>query len=185
MGLDCYTCHGDVSLDHTKDTSQIWLSKKRRDDALAVTSICAQCHLRGAVARSTGRAYPNNFIAGDNLFLDYSADFVKADDGSLNPGDRHVWRNVRDVTGNASGTTCLSCHSVHGNSSAKHRRNLLRLPQCGRAEEEGQELSDIEHALRVLTGNGSLDNGTSSFRGCTLPCHWLCWNALLELFRGR
>ena len=47
FGLDCYTCHGNVNLEHTNDTSLIWLSKKRRSDAKAVTAICAQCHLRG------------------------------------------------------------------------------------------------------------------------------------------
>src|SRR5262245_54595568 len=41
-GLDCYTCHGDVDMKHTSDTSLVWLSKKRRSDVLAVTSICAQ-----------------------------------------------------------------------------------------------------------------------------------------------
>jgi len=97
FGLDCYACHGDVTLEHTKNTSLIWLSKKRRDDARAITSICAQCHLRLGKSRSTGLPYPNNFIAGDNLFQDYEVDFAKADDESLNPGDRHILRNVRDV----------------------------------------------------------------------------------------
>ncbi len=121
FGLDCYTCHGDVTLEHTKDISLIWLSKKRTDDRQAVTSICAQCHLRLGKSRSTGLPYPNNFIAGDNLFQDYEVDFSKADDESLNPGDRHVLRNVRDVVlrGKQS-TTCLTCHQVHVNSTARH-----------------------------------------------------------------
>jgi predicted CXXCH cytochrome family protein len=129
-GLDCSTCHGDVSLDHTKDTSLIWLSKKRRNDAKAVTSICAQCHLRGGKSKSTGLPYANNFIAGDNLFQDYTADFARADDESLNPGDRHVWRNVREVVLYGVATpTCLSCHDVHNSSSVKHRR-LPRTAMC-------------------------------------------------------
>src|SRR5262245_9141817 len=33
FALDCYACHGDASLEHTKDTSLILLSKKRRNDA--------------------------------------------------------------------------------------------------------------------------------------------------------
>src|SRR5262245_17763445 len=45
FGLDCYTCHGVVDLEHTADTAKMWLSKKRRDDVKAITSICAQCHL--------------------------------------------------------------------------------------------------------------------------------------------
>lgn len=121
FGLDCYTCHGVVDLEHTADTARMWLSKKRRDDSKAIVSICAQCHLRGGRSRSTGLPYANNFMAGDNLFKDYAADFAKADDAALNPGDRHVWRNVRDVAVNGSDATCLSCHRVHANSSAKHR----------------------------------------------------------------
>ena len=124
FGLDCYTCHGVVDLEHTADTAKMWLSKKRRDDAKAITSICAQCHLREGKSRSTGLPYPNNFVAGDNLFNDYEVDFAKADDETLNPGDRHVLRNVRDVVKNGSDVTCLSCHRVHANSSDKHRRVL-------------------------------------------------------------
>lgn len=122
FGLDCYTCHGDVNLEHTNDTSLIWLSKKRRGDARAVTSICAQCHLRGAKSRSSGLPYPNNFVAGDNVFQDLQADFARAEDETLNPGDRHVWRNVRDVAVNGDERiTCLSCHRVHANSTRPHR----------------------------------------------------------------
>jgi len=124
FGLDCYTCHGVVDLEHTADTAKMWLSKKRRDDTKAITSICAQCHLREGKSRSTGLPYANNFMAGDNLFKDYQVDFSKAEDQALNPGDRHVWRNVRDVVVNGSDVTCLSCHRVHANSSAKHRRVL-------------------------------------------------------------
>lgn len=130
FGLDCYTCHGDVTLDHTKDTSLILLSKKRRHDSRAITSICAQCHLRDGRSRSTGLPYPNNFVAGDNLFQDFAVDFSKAGDESLNAGDRHVLRNVRDVAlyGDES-VTCLTCHQVHTGSSFKHRR-ALRAPIC-------------------------------------------------------
>ena len=124
FGLDCYTCHGVVDLNHSGDISLIFLSKKRRNDARAVTSTCAQCHLRaGAKSRSTGLPYPNNFVAGDNLFQDYEVDFSKADDASLNAGDRHVLRNVRDVVLLGSEfPTCLSCHDLHKQSSLKHHR---------------------------------------------------------------
>ncbi len=135
-GLDCYTCHGVVSLEHTGDTSKIFLSKKRRTDRLAIESTCAQCHLRGAESRSTGLPYPNNFVPGDNLFLDYKADFGKATDPGMNPGDRHVWENVRDVISNGSETTCLSCHRLHADSADKHRRVLTSAicEQCHNAE---------------------------------------------------
>ncbi len=123
FGLDCYTCHGVVDLDHTKDTSLILLSKKRRSDARAITSTCAQCHLRMGKSKSTGLPYPNNFVAGDNLFQDYQVDFSKADDEALNPGDRHIVRNVREVVMyGAEFPTCISCHDLHKQSSFKHRR---------------------------------------------------------------
>lgn len=121
FGLDCYVCHGVVDLNHTHDVSLVWLSKKRRGDAQAITSLCAQCHLRGGLAKSTRLPYPDNFVAGDNLFQDFQVDLSKADDSKLNPGDRHIYRNVRDVAVNGSDTTCLSCHRIHGDGSRKHR----------------------------------------------------------------
>ena len=123
FGIDCYSCHGVVDLNHSSDTSLIFLSKKRRDDARAITSACAQCHIRTGKSRSTGLPYPNNFVAGDNLFQDFEVDLSKADDESLNAGDRHVLRNVRDVALYGSESpTCISCHDVHRQSSLKHRR---------------------------------------------------------------
>jgi predicted CXXCH cytochrome family protein len=143
FGLDCYACHGNVDLNHSKDTSLVLLSKKRRGDAKVVTSICAQCHLRESKSRSTGLPYPNNFVAGDNLFQDLQVDWARADDGKLNAGDRHVWRNVRDVAlyGNES-ITCLSCHQVHGSSSFRHRR-VLRASICAECH-QGEGFKDLE-----------------------------------------
>jgi len=123
FGLDCYTCHGSVDLNHTNDTSLIFLSKKQRSDARAITSTCAQCHLRMGKSRSSGLPYPNNFVAGDNLFKDYEVDFSKADDESLNPGDRHILQNVRDVVVNGTEfPTCIGCHDLHKSNSVKHKR---------------------------------------------------------------
>lgn len=129
-GLDCFTCHGSVDLAHSGDTSLVWLSKKKRSDKLAITSICAQCHLRDGKSISTGLPYPNSFVPGDNLFRDFKVDFSRADDAGLNLGDRHIWRNVRDVVVNGNDNlTCLSCHSLHGDSSIKHKR-ILRAAFC-------------------------------------------------------
>ena len=121
FGIDCYACHGLATLDHSNNTALMWLSKKRRDDARAITSICAQCHVRFGKSRSTDLPYANNFIAGDNLFQDFAVDFMKADDESLNPSDRHVLRNVRDVVvrGDLS-TFCLTCHDLHVSSTSRH-----------------------------------------------------------------
>ena len=123
IGHDCYVCHGVVDLEHTNDTSKIFLSKKRRNDAQAITATCAQCHLRGAKSRGTGLPYPTGFVAGSSdLFKDYAADFAKPPG---NPGDRHVWENVRAVAqdGNTD-VTCLSCHRIHQNTTDRHRRVL-------------------------------------------------------------
>jgi hypothetical protein len=43
----------------------MWLSKKRATTVRAITSICAQCHVRYGKSRSTGLPYRNTFIAGD------------------------------------------------------------------------------------------------------------------------
>jgi len=140
-GLDCYTCHGVVDLNHTGDTSLILLSKKRRNEDRVINSICASCHLRGGVSRSTGLPYPNVFVPGGDLFADYGADLSQADNAELNPGDRHVWRNVRDVL-NGSGTTCLNCHSVHTGSTERHRR-VLGSAICNDCHLEGQPRKEV------------------------------------------
>jgi hypothetical protein len=143
FALDCYACHGAVDLNHSNDTSLVLLSKKRRGDAKAITSVCAQCHLRESKSRSTGLPYPNNFVAGDNLFQDWEVDWARADDQNLNAGDRHVWRNARDVAlyGDDS-ITCLNCHQVHANSSFKHRR-VLRAPICAECH-QGEGFKDVK-----------------------------------------
>lgn len=122
FGLDCYTCHGVVDPGHTSDTSKVLLSKKRRAEPRVVASICASCHLRGGRSRSSGLPFSNNFVPGDNLFQDFVVNLSQADDGKLNPGDRHVWRNVRGAAIHGAETTCLACHAVHTGSSNKHRR---------------------------------------------------------------
>lgn len=130
--LDCYACHGDVNLDHTRDTTLMILSKKNRKEAQVITSLCAQCHLRGGKSKSTGLPYPNTFIPGDNLFQDFEVDLSKADDPKLNAGDRHIYRNVRDVVVNGDESiTCVNCHQVHTttNATLRHRR-ILRAPIC-------------------------------------------------------
>lgn len=68
-------------------------------------------------------------MAGDDLFQDYQVDFSKADDERLNPGDRHVLRNLRDVVSAGSEINCLSCHRIHANNSARHRF-VLSGPIC-------------------------------------------------------
>jgi hypothetical protein len=123
ISLDCYACHGDVSLEHAKQKSAVYLGHKTQESARVTTSICAQCHLRDGKSKSTRLPYPNNFVAGDNLFRDYQVDLSPEHAKSLNPGDRHVVENVRDVVllGKEE-VTCLSCHEIHKMSSRKHHR---------------------------------------------------------------
>ena len=122
VSLECFTCHGVVQLEHSKDASKAIHSKKRKDPARVVVSICGQCHIRTGKSRSTGRPHANHFVAGDNLFRDFEVDWSVKHLRTLNPADRHVLENIRDVVllGN-SDVTCLSCHNVHKQSSEKHQ----------------------------------------------------------------
>lgn len=122
LALDCYSCHGEGAEEHANDPSLMPLSRRRKDPPRAVTSICASCHLRFGKSKSSGLPYANNFVAGDNLFKDYQVDWALADDPEINPADRHVLANVRDVVVNGQESmTCLSCHDVHTGSSRRHR----------------------------------------------------------------
>jgi predicted CXXCH cytochrome family protein len=130
VSLDCYVCHGAVDPNHSKDPILIHLSKARRDPPRVVISLCAQCHARTGRSRSSGRPYPNTFVAGDNLFRDFVVDFSPKAVASLHPADRHILENIRNVaTLGEEGLTCLSCHNIHGQSSAKHR-TLERSALC-------------------------------------------------------
>jgi len=122
VSLDCFVCHAEPPDQHTTNGSLAVLSPKRTQSAAVVTSICAQCHLRGGASKSSGLPYPNNFVAGDNLFRDFKVDLSAATTERLDPGDRHVYDNVRDVLlFGREGVTCLSCHNIHQQSARKHR----------------------------------------------------------------
>ena len=123
ISLDCYVCHGDVPDKHTTEPSLAILSPHRKDSPAAITSICAQCHLRTGNSPNTGLPFPDNFVAGDNLFRDFRVDLSETATAKLNPADRHVQENVREVVLlGREGVTCLSCHDVHKQSSKKHHR---------------------------------------------------------------
>jgi predicted CXXCH cytochrome family protein len=129
VSLDCVTCHGDVPLAHSNDVSLVHFSEKNRE-AREVVSICGQCHLRGGKSRSTGRPYPNQFVAGDNLFRDFQIEWEGATIERMSPGERHVFQNVRDVAllGKLD-VTCLSCHNVHAQTAENHTE-LARSALC-------------------------------------------------------
>lgn len=128
--IDCYVCHGDATLDHSKNPALMPLSRTRNDPARVVISICGSCHVRTGKSKSTGRPYPNNFVAGDNLFRDFAVNVSDEAIAHLNPADRHVMENVRDVVRlGRDEVTCLSCHEVHKDSSKRHRE-LADRPLC-------------------------------------------------------
>lgn len=135
--IDCFACHGDSPLEHSNDAKLMPLSKARQDPPEVVISICAQCHVRIGQSKATGRPYPTNFVAGDNLFRDFEFDWDRADDPELNPADRHVLDNVREVALYGGTTTCLSCHEVHANTTLAHRK-LPESKYCGHCHEPGR-----------------------------------------------
>jgi len=120
FAFDCYACHGDIGTDHTTKPEEAWLGSKRPPDPRKIVEICAQCHLRGGLSQSTGLPYPNNFIAGDDLFLDFKVDLSRDHDASMNPADRHAYTYTRNVIERGSKQTCLDCHRVHGRPELKH-----------------------------------------------------------------
>lgn len=120
--LDCFVCHGEVPAEHTKNPALAILSPRRKETARVATSICAQCHLRTGKSKSLGTPYPNQFVAGDNLFRDFQVDFSDQAIRRLNPADAHVLENVRDVVVlGKDEVTCLTCHDVHKQSTRKHQ----------------------------------------------------------------
>ena len=82
-------------------------------------AICGQCHLRGGRSQSTGLPYPNNFVAGDDLFADFKVDLSREYDKTMNPADRHAYTYTRNVLERGSKQTCLDCHRVHGRPELK------------------------------------------------------------------
>ena len=139
--LECYSCHGEVSSDHSSDLSLVLLSKESRS-ARQVTSLCGSCHIRSGVSATTGSPYANQFVAGDNLFRDLQVDFSDEALAALNPGDRHILENVRQVVQRGDRrTTCLSCHRVHSPSTRAHQA----LPRRRRRFNRRYRLPDLKH----------------------------------------
>lgn len=149
LSLDCFTCHGKVELDHTKDIRRVFLSSQSREPR-HVTSICGQCHLRGGRSRSSGLPYPNAFVAGDNLFRDFQVDFSDRSLEALPAIDRHIYQNARDVAVfGRSAVTCLSCHDVHEQSSEKHQQ-LADEAICASCHLPGTDNTELREPWRPV-----------------------------------
>ena len=140
ISLDCCTCHGVVDLTHSKDAKRVYFGKGRNDPPRVVAAICGQCHLRGGKSRSTGLPYPNNFVAGDNLFRDFQVSLTDANLAAMNPADRHVAQNVREIFAGNSQTSCVQCHDVHRQSTARHRQ-VAEGATCATCHEPGKPRS--------------------------------------------
>ncbi len=146
LSLDCFTCHGNVPLEHTENVSLAFFSSTNQRPR-EVISICGQCHLRGGKSASTGLPYANQFVAGDNLFRDFRVDFSRDFMDSLAPGDRHIYENARDVVLlGRSAMTCLTCHDVHGQSSEQHQ-SLENAAICASCHVAGTDNSRLVDAM--------------------------------------
>lgn len=147
ISLDCCVCHGDLPAEHANRRELAILSPARKDEARVVTSICAQCHVRTGKSKNTGRPYPTNFVAGDNLFRDFVVDFSDEALVKLSAADRHVLENVRDVAVWGKETvTCLSCHDIHRRSIQKHE-SVAETGYCVICHDAGKP----KHELKPFT----------------------------------
>jgi hypothetical protein len=140
ISLDCYACHGIVDLRHSKDTKLVTFGKGNADPPRVQLANCAQCHLRTGKSKASGLPYPTNFVVGDNLFRDYNVDLSDAALAKMNPGDRHIAQNVREVMEGKSTTTCVSCHDIHHQNSTKHRQ-VTQGATCVSCHEPGKPMS--------------------------------------------
>jgi len=128
-GLDCVVCHGLVAPEHSSNGALAWLGKKHTGSARRKEAICAQCHLRGGQSRSTKRPYPNNFVAGDDLFADFQVDFSQT--ATLDKNDTHSYVKTRAVLSGESNRTCMDCHKIHVPPSHRQRDPQLHSAVCG------------------------------------------------------
>jgi hypothetical protein len=119
--LDCYTCHGVAPENHPNDTSLIWFSKKHSKDPKQIVSICGQCHLRGGKSKIERPSLPQQLRGGRRSFRRLPGGFRQ---------ERGPYRPQRTRRSDERGdVTCISCHKIHGDTSAKHRF-VLSGPIC-------------------------------------------------------
>lgn len=144
--LDCFVCHGDTPPGHQNEPELALFARSAAKDPRVEMSICGSCHLRGGTSRSTGLPYPNQFVPGDNLFKDFKVDLGPDAIAGMNPGDAHIFTNVRDVLiEGKTDLTCTSCHDIHGESSRKHRvlRRLERPEYCATCHDKGEDYTSF------------------------------------------
>ena len=128
-GLDCVSCHGLVPPEHSTNKSLAWFGKGHAGSKRLQEAICAQCHLRGGKSQSTQRPYPNNFIPGDDLFVDFQVDLKRTQ--GLDRNDQHSYLKTRALLEGQSDTTCADCHKIHVPPNARQRDPSLHSAICG------------------------------------------------------
>ena len=121
VGIDCYSCHGVVDLQHANDGSLVLLSPGRPAPPELVASTCGQCHIRSGRSRRSGLPYPDNHVAGDDLFADFVADLSPAALEAAPPRERHVLESIREMRAGRGEHSCLACHSIHREDGRRHR----------------------------------------------------------------
>ena len=97
-------------------------------------------------------AYPNTFVAGDNLFRDFQVDFSDAAIKALSPMDQHIFVSARDVVVfGKTAMTCLTCHDVHGQNSEKHQDldDTVICSSCHVPATDNTKLRDAVNQQRV------------------------------------
>ena len=148
ISLECFVCHGDTPPGHQNEPGTALFAKEGEPEPLVEMSTCGQCHLRGGQSMSSGLPYPNQFVPGDNLFRDYEVDWSETRILGLNPGDRHVYRNVKDVVVEGRlDLRCTTCHDVHGRSTRKHRvlKRLQRERYCAICHDDLEDYASFLH----------------------------------------
>jgi len=82
-------------------------------------------------------------VPGDNVLKDFDVDLSEARIKREDPGEAHILQNVRDVAVvGATDTTCVTCHDVHGESTARHEK-LFERPICFICHIEDKPLSAV------------------------------------------
>ncbi|MDG2383487.1 MAG: hypothetical protein P8N76_17580 [Pirellulaceae bacterium] len=143
LSLDCFVCHGDVELSHSKRDTSVIFGSHAVPEARIVIATCGQCHLRGGQSKSTQRPYPSHYVAGDNLFRDFLVELSEQAIANNQTVDRHVYANTREVmlTQNKA-VTCVTCHDLHQASTEKHR-TLPMMAICTTCHTQQDDLSVV------------------------------------------
>lgn len=129
IGLDCYSCHGNVPEDHATKQGTALLAKTRKAPAREVISICGSCHLRGGRSKATGQPFPHAYVPGEDLFRDFQVDLRLNHKRTLDVTDTHVYVKTRAVLEGGSRRTCVDCHTIHGppDASESSRREFSEI----------------------------------------------------------